>query len=166
MIALMIFVAYPTVSFGHARIKSSAALIPRSSSDGLKTGPCGGVPRTNSAKTFAPGETITLNWEETINHPGQFEFYFSLANDVNFTLLKTVVDDKDSTTDLPHQYSTTLTLPNVSCDQCTLQMIQLMTDRNPPTRYYSCSDIVLSGDTSKTPPPSPTPPPKNVECPK
>lgn len=146
-LTVILIIGLTPSAYPHARMKSDSAIIPRSSSDSLKTGPCGGVVRTSTPKAYAPGATITVKWEETINHPGRFEFYFSPANDSNFVLLKTVNDTMDSTNDLPHQYSTTITLPSTPCDNCTLQMIQVMTDRSPPSNYYSCADIKLQGAT-------------------
>lgn len=146
--------------FAHARMKPTGTLVPRSTNPGLKVGPCGGIARTATPAVFAPGSTIPIDWEETINHPGRFEFYFSTAGDAGFTLIKSIPDNQDNNV-LPHQYSTTLTLPNVSCTDCTLQMIQVMTE-NPanPSYYYSCADIQLqSGAPSPTPIPTPTPAP-------
>lgn len=147
--------------FAHARLKTTGTLVPRSTNPGIKIGPCGGIARTATPAVFAPGATITVNWEETIDHPGRYEFYFSAANDAGFTLLKTVPDT--ATGALPHQFTTTLTLPNVSCTDCTLQMIQVMTE-NPanPSYYYSCADIqtmAVTGTPAPTPIPAPMPAP-------
>jgi hypothetical protein len=149
----------PASSSAHARLKPQGLLTPRSTNSGLKTGPCGGVPRTTTSKSFQAGQLITVEWEETINHPGYFEFYFSPANDTGWILLKSVVDDQNGTADLPHSYSTTLTLPNTPCSACTIQMIQVMTE-NPasPSLYYSCADIELTaGSGLPTPTPVATP---------
>ncbi|MFA9472798.1 MAG: hypothetical protein ACERNK_19695, partial [Deltaproteobacteria bacterium] len=45
-------------------------------------------------------------------------------------------------------YMATVTLPNVTCDNCTLQVIQVMYDKPPYTTpgndiYYQCADLVL-----------------------
>jgi len=45
-------------------------------------------------------------------------------------------------------YVVTVTLPNMTCDNCTLQVIQVMTDKEPFTTpgddiYYQCADLVL-----------------------
>lgn len=138
--------------FAHTRMKAATTLIPRSTSDSIKTGPCGGLPRSANPVQLTGGQTITVNWEETINHPGRYEFYFSNANDSNWMMLKTVNDDQNNTNDLPHQFSTTLTMPNVTCTGCTIQLIQVMTE-NPanPSLYYSCSDITLQSNTTMPP---------------
>ncbi|MGE0527635.1 MAG: SCE4755 family polysaccharide monooxygenase-like protein [Bdellovibrionales bacterium] len=148
----LLFILIPK-AYGHARLKGSV-LPPRSNNAGLKTGPCGGVSRTASPKVFQAGETITIEWEETVQHPGEFRFSFSRANDQNFTLLKTVTDSQDGTKDLPHSYSTTITLPSQSCDACTIQMIQIMTE-NPanPSYYYSCADIKIESPVRPSDPP-------------
>ena len=164
---LRLFLMAAIASFGvkalaHARLKTAGGIVPRSTNAGIKIGPCGGVARLANPAVFPPGATITVEWEETINHPGRFEFFFSPAGDANFQMLKSVPDNQNGTNDLPHQYSTTLTLPNTPCTDCTLQMIQVMTE-NPaaPSLYYSCADIRLqAGATMPTPmPPTTQPPP-------
>ncbi len=160
VLLLVLVATFGIKVFAHARIKVTGALVPRNNDAGIKTGPCGGVPRLAQPAVYPPGATITVTWEETINHPGRYEFYFSPANDQNFQLLQTVVDTQDGG-GLPHQYSTQLTLPNVQCTDCTLQMIQVMTE-NPanPSLYYSCADIRLqAGAPGPTPGPTPTPSP-------
>ena len=135
----------------HTRWSLSGNLVPRSTSSGLKTGPCGGIARTSNSKIFQTGSTITVSWEETINHPGRFEIYFSPANDANWVLLKTIVDVQNGGFG-----SATITLPSAPCTACTLQMIQVMTeDPNNPSLYYSCADIQLTGAVV---PPVATPP--------
>ena len=55
-----------------------------------------------------------------------------------------------------------LTLPDVECDNCTLQLIQMMTDKPPYTTdtgsndiYYACVDLVLSGSAPDAGPGAP-----------
>lgn len=143
-------------AFSHARLKAAGNVPARSANAGLKIAPCGGVARTLNSKSFVAGSTISVDWEETINHPGRFEIYFSEANDANWVLLKTVSDTMDLTNDLPHSSTTTVTLPNVPCTACTIQLVQVMTE-NPmaPSLYYSCGDVQL---TPSSTPVTPTPP--------
>ncbi len=142
----------------HVRAKTAGSLIPRSNSDSMKTAPCGGVARGLSSAVYAPGANVTVNWEETINHPGHFEIYFSPANDSNWQLLKSIPDTTNQTSDLPHQYSATVTLPSAPCAACTIQLIQVM-EENPsnPSYYYSCSDIKIESTTITPPGPTPDP---------
>ncbi|MEK6627742.1 MAG: SCE4755 family polysaccharide monooxygenase-like protein [Bdellovibrionota bacterium] len=154
---ILISLLYGTQVLAHARLLAGGLIPPRNNNAGIKIGPCGGVPRTATPKVLQAGSTVTIQWEETINHPGRFEFYFSPAGDANFQLLKTVIDDQNNNL-TPHQYTTSITLPNVTCTACTFQMIQVMTE-NPlnPSLYFSCADIQLTA--AGVPPPPIVPPP-------
>jgi hypothetical protein len=165
MIILALSMMAAPSAWAHSRF-NPAGNIPGRTITILKTGPCGGIARTTTPKVLQAGSTVNVDWEETINHPGYYEFYFSPANDANFTLIKTVPDDQNGTNDLPHEFHNTVTLPNTPCDACTLQMIQVMTE-NPaaPTYYYSCADIQLTTQTPPPPAPSPTPAPAPVPLP-
>jgi hypothetical protein len=55
------------------------------------------------------------------------------------------------------RYEQVITLPNIECTNCTLQLTQMMTDKPPYTTaltsddiYYQCADLVLS---ASAPPP-------------
>jgi hypothetical protein len=110
--------------------------------------------------TVAGGTAVTVNWVETIQHPGKFIFSLSNANDANFVILKQVLDNQDNPANIPHSYTTTVDIPNINCDTCTLQMIQSM-EENPaaPTFYYSCADIKIVSATAPPLPPAPSVPP-------
>lgn len=151
----------PQTTWAHARLKPAGILIPRSTSSGLKTGPCGGLPRSATAVTLTAGSVIQIEWEETVQHPGRYEFAVSPANDSSFARLLIVPDTQDDVATLPHQYKASFTVPNIVCERCTFQMIQVMTE-NPaaPTNYYSCADIkIVAGATPPTgmPPALPEP---------
>jgi hypothetical protein len=139
--------------FAHTRLKAGQVLVPRSTSDSLKTSPCGGLARATTPTTLQAGQTITVNWEETINHPGHFEFRFSPAGEKDWVLLKSIPDDQNDGATTPHQYSTQLTLPSTACTDCTVQLIQVM-EENPanPSYYYSCADVVLQSSGGVTGP--------------
>lgn len=141
-------------AYGHARIAANSDVKPRNTNPGLKVAPCGMVASTTS-QTVQAGSVITFRWEETINHPGSYFIEFSPGGDTNWVRLKTIVDVQNNTNDLPHQYDTQVTIPNVPCDNCALRLVQEMTDRNPPTYYYSCGDIRILAGTGTTDPPAP-----------
>ena len=165
---IFIIIILPLQVFAHARLKSDGILIPRSNSAGLKTGPCGGVTRTNSSVELTAGETITITWEETVQHPGRYEFSISLANDQNFVRMLVVPDTQDNRNDLPHQYSASFTVPSIACEACTFQMIQVMTENpNNPSLYYSCADIkIIAGEEEPSGQmPAPVPSPSDIPNP-
>jgi hypothetical protein len=156
-IFLIILVLLSHASYGHS-IFNPAGNVPGRTTTVLKTGPCGGIARTATPKVLLAGSAVRVDWLETINHPGRYEFYLSTAADNNFQLIGTVQDDQNGTNDLPHMFTSMIQMPTgVTCDACTLQMIQVMTE-NPaaPTYYYSCADIQLSTSGSPTPTPAPT----------
>lgn len=143
----------------HSRFTAGGNIPGRDNNAGHKTGPCGGVARTATPKALTAGTQVRVDWEETIQHPGRYEFYFSPAGDANFVKIGQVIDTQDSAANLPHAYNTMLTVPSGACTDCTLQMIQVMTENNPPTLYYSCADVTVSSAPTPSPTPLPTPSP-------
>lgn len=165
LLALIASLAAPT-AHAHIALTSPA---PRYADQ--KAGPCGRGSldqRTTNVSVFRPGQTITVTWQETINHPGHYRIAFD-PNGTRFT-------DPASFTDVAPRmhvlvdniadkaggaYSQQVTLPNVECTNCTLQLIQVMTDKPPygdgNDIYYQCADIVLAApqdagvDLSRTP---------------
>jgi hypothetical protein len=149
-----------TPAWGHARFKLNAAFKARNDATGLKTAPCGGIARTDNPTILKAGQTVNLEWEETINHPGYYIIRFSPADDVGFeqnVLVDMHIDDQNETP-TPHPFEAQIQVPNVECEACTLQMIQVMEDRDPPTNYYSCADIQIKAadDPTVTPPAAPS----------
>ena len=145
-----------------AHIALSAPLARSNDQIQLKNGPCGQTKtaRTKTVTTFAPGETITVAWDETIDHPGHFRISFdpggaSFPDPTSFTDTSSgptdLVDDiADKSGNAPIPYTQRVTLPNVECTNCTLQLIQVMTDKprygDGNDIYYQCADIVLARD--------------------
>jgi uncharacterized protein (TIGR03382 family) len=159
--AVLIFASSPAAA--HIAMTSPA---PRG--EAQKAGPCGaaGSTRGTNVTTYAPGQTITVEWDETVGHPGHYRIAFDDdGNDVfqnpnnpndNFpsTLVEPIADVGGTT-----HYTQTVTLPNITCDNCTLQLIQVMTTAVPYNSfYYQCADIILAGaPTDPTDPTDPTP---------
>jgi MYXO-CTERM domain-containing protein len=131
----------------------------------LKQGPCGvaGSTRGTTVTTLAPGSTITVQWNETIDHPGHYRISFDMdGNDFVVpptstgstegmtNVIKDLIMDVQGGT-VPRPYTFDITLPDMECNNCTLQVIQLMTDKPPYTTdalsddiYYQCADITLA----------------------
>lgn len=133
----------------------------------LKNGPCGvsNDTRTTNASlitTFKPGEKVTVRWRETIQHPGFFRIAFdsdgqdftlpaSATNGDGVTILADKIADKSGANNLEYSYE--ITLPNIECSKCTLQLVQVMTTSPPPYEegagkdlYFNCADLVLKAD--------------------
>jgi hypothetical protein len=141
----------------------------------IKQAPCGvtGERRTtNIINYFKPGQMITVMWNEYIPHPGHFRIAFladgdNFAEPTSFTdvqqpaMLPILADNiEPSTRGVGGMHQLLVQLPNVECSNCTLQVIQVMTDKPPYTVggddvYHTCADLVLSNTADGGAPPSP-----------
>lgn len=121
--------------------------------------------RSTTVTTFEAGETITVVADEYVDHAGRMRVAFDpdgadLA-DFNDNILMDVADPSESGLSManPHVWEFQIQLPNMTCDNCTLQVIQVMngntttpvTDPAPASTYYSCADIrlVAAGSTDE-----------------
>jgi hypothetical protein len=106
--------------------------------------------RSTNVTTYEAGQTIMIRMEEYINHSGRFRVAFDADGadmvDFNNQVLMDVADDQGV-----QIYNFSVTLPNMTCENCTLQVIQDMNgntttrvaDPSPDSTYYSCADIRL-----------------------
>jgi uncharacterized protein (TIGR03382 family) len=162
----------PSIAGAHIQITSPT---PRSMS-ALKDQHCGatGSLRAN-VQTVPPGSTLHLVWDEYIAHPGWFRISFQHNGDtfeippVSNGKTGSGAASNYPTEDLTGQtdpgtgsliiadrimhpaLSYDVVLPNVECNNCTLQLIQMMTDKPPYTTdtasddiYFACVDLVIS----------------------
>jgi len=127
-----------------------------------KAGPCGasGSVRGSNVTQFAPGETVMIEWDETVDHPGHYRIAFDddgndFTNpnnpDDNFpsTMVEPIADKSGG------HYTQQITLPTTPCENCTLQLIQVMTTQVPYNSFYfQCADIRIGdgggGDAGTT----------------
>jgi MYXO-CTERM domain-containing protein len=113
--------------------------------------------RSTKVTTFEAGSTITVVADEYIDHSGRMRVAFDpdgadLA-DFNDNILMDVADPSEAGLSMasPHTWEFQIQLPNMTCDNCTLQVIQVMNgitttpvmDPAPLSTYYSCADIRL-----------------------
>jgi hypothetical protein len=133
--------------------------------DPQKSGPCGGEALGGKAATptmmrtkLKPGSTISVTFMETVHHPGHFRVAFDDDGENAFTEPKTPTDIVDPPV-MPvlkdnlfpnHQQGQLLkvdiTLPNITCSNCTLQVIQVMTEGSAVSMYHHCADIQLTNE--------------------
>lgn len=146
-------------AFAHARFSANKLLKPRSNDDGLKTGPCGGIAQLPLAQRtqIVAGSKITVEWEETIEHPGWYRLAFSPNGSTGFdanVLLDNIPDKTGSVSrNAPttwHRYSAEIDVPTTPCENCSIQLIQVMTDNPAILRnYYSCADVrIVAADAT------------------
>ncbi|MBK8013151.1 MAG: lytic polysaccharide monooxygenase [Deltaproteobacteria bacterium] len=164
LVLLSSVLLWPATSWAHLGLTTPPSRYGRST---LKVGPCGraGGVRSTNVTTFRPGEVITVQWDEYVDHPGHFRVAFDVDGDDDFkdptctagctTTFPTFQFYTDPTILLDNipdtqggASSVQVTLPNVECDNCTLQVIQVMYDKPPYESpgndvYYQCADLVL-----------------------
>jgi hypothetical protein len=123
-----------------------------------KQAPCGVMndaraTDTSLITTYEPGEKLTVEWTETVNHPGHFRIAFSekgqnfpAATEEPMPVGGAILADDiaDDNSKAGGKFTQEITLPNVTCDTCTLQLIQVMTDSGD--FYFQCADLILKGD--------------------
>jgi hypothetical protein len=174
LLAVALLLARPAAA--HVRLESPASRY----GDEMKLRPCGitGGVRTTRVTTVRPGQVVTVVFDEFIDHPGYFRIAFDPAGDsalgppvwngsafVNPPNVNVLVDHISNPPGPTHG-EVPVTLPGIECDTCTLQLIQVMTDKPPfdglDDFYYQCADLRLSstaplGGPPPIPPPSTTP---------
>jgi len=165
LIALILLI---TQSDSHFRIAYPPA---RSTDTGIKDPyPCG--PYTfwqdgTNKTTLSPG-IVTIVLAETINHIGApYRVAISVGSDNYFDSLVLVdhiphedlgSDNEGDTT--PKMLMFNVTIPDINCTQCSMQVLDMMTDKitgccsypftnsnyqTCPSVYHSCSDIIITG---------------------
>ena len=151
---------FASSALAHVRLTDPQPRYPdpggRSSTD-IKAAPCGrmnGMRDESRAVTLEAGATITVKFTETIMHPGWFRIAFledgqafpaaptsgSAPTTAAAPILLDGIEKQQGNTN----YSVEVTLPNTPCDNCTLQLIQVMTEEMPYESYYNCADLVLT----------------------
>lgn len=171
-LAWLVAVLTPSIAAAHIQITSPA---PRSTTV-LKQRHCGatGSLRAN-VHTVLPGSMLHLVWDEYVQHTGWFRISFQQNGDTfeippasngktgSGAASNYPTEDLTGKTDpgtgsliiadriMHPALSYDVPLPNVECNSCTLQLIQMMTDKPPYTTdtasddiYFACVDLVLS----------------------
>jgi MYXO-CTERM domain-containing protein len=132
-----------------------AMISPTPRSGAQETGPCGaaGSTRSTNVSTFRPGETIFVEWNETVEYNGHYRIAFDDSGDdvfenpnnpddnFPFTLVDQISDEFEGRHEQP------VTLPRTPCDNCTLQLVQVTTTTVPyDSFFFQCADITIAGE--------------------
>lgn len=121
-----------------------------------KVGPCGpiGSVRGTNVTVLEPGSMIEVRWTEPINHPSHYRVSFD-DDGQDFTVPNDFMDTTQTTNVLVDliadraggAYTQMIQLPSTPCENCTLQLFQMMYDKAPygdgNDIYYQCADIAL-----------------------
>jgi hypothetical protein len=154
--------------------------------DAMKEGPCGKAGSSwgaSGSTTLEPGATMTITIDEYVPHPGYFRIAFGQDSDFKDPVSIQPIDvnrkhvsarDQDTGSDFcsnptvlmdnldAHmsgggQRTYTVKLPDIACDRCSLQIIQVMEDPihgaynlevgggefDLPDLYHQCVDVTL-----------------------
>jgi hypothetical protein len=179
-LALTVAAVTPGIATAHFVLHAPASWREQGSlGDPQKMGPCGddddpAAGTTGIVTAFAPGETVTITIDEAIYHPGHYRVALAV-NDRSELPPEPAVTPTQSTECgsaviadppafpiladgmLPHTQafhdlqSFTVTLPSdVTCNHCTLQVIEFMSQHDSPCFYHHCADISIKAGA--TPP--------------
>jgi MYXO-CTERM domain-containing protein len=134
----------------------------------LKSGPCGQITsgRTERVATYAPGQRVTVRVREENAHVSYLRVSLDLDGE-DFPLrtqfpggpetqdvveaaeaalgadgLLAVVREDNDTLGFVHEID--VTLPDATCDSCTLQVLQYMYDDPSAPYYFQCADLVIA----------------------
>ena len=152
--------------------------VPRSSADNIKVGPCGGDAfGVKGVTKLEPGKAVVLHFTERIQHTGApWRIALGAKGDTDFSscILVDHIPHGDGRTKNGAgqvEYYLTVTIPHVSCPECTLQLLSPMTDKiSGPTctynpldsnargagndqcfsNYHSCADVSIAGSSAFT----------------
>ncbi|HET6611272.1 MAG TPA: SCE4755 family polysaccharide monooxygenase-like protein [Kofleriaceae bacterium] len=152
-IAVALALGLGTLAWSRAALAHIDLEYPPMRGGNQKVAPCEGAPR-GEPTVLAPGQTITVKWHETIDHDSHYRIAFDPDGEDDF-IDPVDVDDFDNSNavlvdDLPDEpngsYIYQLTLPNLQCETCTLQVIQVMYSGDSfAGNYHRCADLALRG---------------------
>lgn len=93
-----------------------------------------------------------MRWTETIDHVGSWVVSFNDDGADQADFDAAVLHTEPDPANLSGQgWQAEVTLPEVTCTNCTLQLLQIMTTSPTPSPgdlYYQCADIVIGDDDS------------------
>lgn len=111
---------------------------------------CGGVVRGDSVLTVNKGSQLSVSWKETIDHPGRFLIQFSPSADEGFDATSNELFRLEDT-QVKGTYTAQITLPDTTCTDCSLRLVQVMDDQVGQI-YVNCVNLQLINSNSSTNP--------------
>jgi hypothetical protein len=137
--------------------------------------PCAEGPDSNVVTQVQGGHPLPIDLMEFVAHPGHYRFALSVnsrselppdpdvVQDVNGLSVSAPIQNPARIPVLadgvfvhdgapPPHWQTSLTLPNLNCDKCTLQIIEFMAEHGSNVGggffYHHCADLKIVADTS------------------
>ncbi len=172
---VLLMAAFATEASAHLEVLDPP---PRYGRRDIKEAPCGiaGGVRGDSVRRYAGGETLEIRIDEFIDHPSHYRVALDLDGDDGLTdpfCIANCDDGRQPTPEFEDRFddpgvmvlgnfpdeadaeqTLTVTLPDVDCERCVLQVMQIMYDKRPYTppgttpagndNYYQCVDIAIT----------------------
>lgn len=140
-----------------------------------KVGPCGNegsAAQTGIVTAFKTGDKVTVTLRETVFHPGHYRIALALNGQNELPAPPPVTPDTQSACGTApiqnppvfpviadgvfqhtEKFSTAQTVeitlpPGITCEKCTLQILEFMSDHTAPCFYYHCANISISDETA------------------
>ncbi|MCP4503334.1 MAG: hypothetical protein GY822_25645 [Deltaproteobacteria bacterium] len=115
--------------------------------------------RSDRVTVLEAGSSLTLRFDEYVGHGGRYRVAFdddgADLEDFNDHILLDIPDPSGDNGNIGEgsMWEITVTVPDVPCDNCTLQLIQMMNGNTADpvldpiglSSYYQCADIVITG---------------------
>jgi hypothetical protein len=164
----------PGTASAHFNLMSPTAA--DTATDGGKGAPpCGPTSASNMVTPVQGGQELPISLAETVLHPGHYRIALaptldlipkdpdvqtdSSARSISAAIMDPIAppvldddvfDHTSGTT--PITFNTTVKLPNINCDHCTLQVIEFMAEHSSNVGggyfYHHCATLAISADTS------------------
>jgi hypothetical protein len=183
LVAIAVTAAAPPVGAHFKLLEPASWIVEDMRGDPQKSAPCGGTladpgTPTHAATEVHGGQKLTISVDETIYHPGHYRISLArtreaLPPDPEVTMQETergprsasavietnpqppvLIDGLWPHTEAPSQkWETQIDIPNITCESCTLQIIQFMAN-HPGVReggfsYHHCANLTITADPSK-----------------
>lgn len=139
--------------------------------------PCGEGPDSNVVTQVQGGHPLAIRLSEFVYHPGHYRFALSVNSRAELPPDPDVVEDNGISVSASIQspvripvladgvflhdepptddWQTSLTLPNLNCDKCTLQIIEFMAEHGFNVGggffYHHCADLRITADPNLPP---------------
>lgn len=150
---LALILGAPSLALAHIRLDAPKGR----DTPNLKTGPCGassaGVPQ--ELEGWTAGATVTIEYTETIDHPSHYRVALSREGESTFidpedaddketdgNELRDDIEDLDEGNNRAGTFE--VVLPDEPCENCVLQLMQIMYDKPSAPFYYQCADVVIA----------------------
>jgi hypothetical protein len=178
--AVMLAILAPAADAHFRLISPQSWIVQNALGDPQKTAPCGGTladpgTPTGIVTSVQGGQRLHIEVEETVFHPGHYRIALARTRDLlppdpEVTVQETergprsvsaaiqdppqppvLVDGLWPHTERPTaRWETEIEIPNITCERCTLQIIQFMAN-HPGVReggysYHHCADLQITAD--------------------